>query len=158
MVPPVRRFASFGKAKDARIFRRKCKRLGAGGRNRTPDLLITSQLLYLLSYASKLLKYINMPSKPKSILFLTVAGERRKLFEQSAGETGKIYRSFKKIHTGADEITLMFEVSDSYSQKLHEHLATTGEQMTTIQNLLFLSNLLKEIADKLHRESGRFKL
>jgi hypothetical protein len=25
---------------------------GAGGRNRTPDLLITSQLLYQLSYAS----------------------------------------------------------------------------------------------------------
>ena len=25
---------------------------GAGGRNRTPDLLITSQLLYLLSYTS----------------------------------------------------------------------------------------------------------
>ena len=27
---------------------------GAGGGNRTPDLLITSQLLYLLSYASAL--------------------------------------------------------------------------------------------------------
>jgi hypothetical protein len=26
--------------------------IGAGGRNRTPDLLITSQLLYLLSYTS----------------------------------------------------------------------------------------------------------
>ncbi len=31
---------------------------GAGGRNRTPDLLITSQLLYLLSYTS-LYKILN---------------------------------------------------------------------------------------------------
>ena len=29
-----------------------CKRNGAGGRTRTPDLLITNQLLYQLSYTS----------------------------------------------------------------------------------------------------------
>ena len=28
------------------------KKIGAGGRNRTPDLLITNQLLYQLSYTS----------------------------------------------------------------------------------------------------------
>jgi hypothetical protein len=30
----------------------KLPQAGAGGGNRTPDLLITNQLLYLLSYAS----------------------------------------------------------------------------------------------------------
>ena len=33
-------------------FKADAKKNGAGGRNRTPDLLITSQLLYQLSYAS----------------------------------------------------------------------------------------------------------
>ena len=44
--------ASFAKRK---IFRRKSKRPGAGGRTRTPDRLITNQLLYQLSYTSVLL-------------------------------------------------------------------------------------------------------
>jgi hypothetical protein len=33
---------------------RESLQVGAGGRNRTPDLLITSQLLYLLSYTSSI--------------------------------------------------------------------------------------------------------
>ena len=35
--------------------------LGAGGRTRTPDLLITNQLLYQLSYTSIFQRQINIP-------------------------------------------------------------------------------------------------
>ena len=35
------------------------KKVGAGGRNRTPDLLITNQLLYQLSYTSLFIKNLH---------------------------------------------------------------------------------------------------
>src|SRR5690554_175415 len=46
-------FGQLGNPSRQKPLTRTCKtKSGAGGRNRTPDLLITSQLLYQLSYAS----------------------------------------------------------------------------------------------------------
>ena len=42
---------------------------GAGGRIRTPDLLITNQLLYQLSYTSKQLIYYSIPPRFCQALF-----------------------------------------------------------------------------------------
>ena len=52
------------------------KENGAGERNRTPDRLITNQLLYLLSYAS--LKRIAEPKFPSGAQIVLIAAPRVK--------------------------------------------------------------------------------
>ncbi len=152
---PMRRFASFFVKKDARIFRRKCKRPGgsgwvrttvvvrqqiyslpplatwvrspiffrrnggAGGRIRTPDLLITNQLLYRLSYTSisatgmiisQKNRFVNIfPSKKSGAPPRLFSAPRRRL-QKNASIKSLLYRkkydNIRKIYRGGTALVL----------------------------------------------------